>query len=269
MRPRERPLKVLCLLGGLLLATWLGIPCVFPGVEPEVVAQEKKPDAFAGDVRPLLTRYCAGCHGENKPKGGLNLTAQKGAAPAQDWKKVWDRVRSRQMPPVGQPQLTLEERTRLTAWLEGVFARHTIDGQPDPGPLRPRRLNVREYRNTLRDLVVAKDRPQPRRASYTAKPDGSINLYQIYPPPEHPCAFVTRTLPQDTSDGGFDTIGENLSIPPFLMEKYLRACSTTTSRSRARTSTAGISGTFASRSSVPRREPIAGICWGGRRSRHF
>jgi hypothetical protein len=218
MTLRARQLTILC-----LLATGLGILSVFPGVKSESIARGKESDGFGRDVQPLLTRYCVICHGENKPKGGLNLTALKGPEQVEAWKQVWDRLRSRQMPPAGQPQLTVEERAKLTGWIEGVFARHTIDGQPDPGPLRPRRLNVREYRNTLRDLVVAKDRTQPRRASFTAKPDGSINLYQIYPPPEHPCAFVTRTMPQDTSDGGFDTIGENLSIPPFLMEKYLRA----------------------------------------------
>ena len=33
---------------------------------------------------------------------------------------------------------------------------------------------------------------------------------------------MPRILPQDTNDGGFDTIADNLSLPPFLMEKYLR-----------------------------------------------
>ena len=167
-------------------------------------------------------KYCSGCHGESKPKAGLNLEALRGQEKPTVWKGVWERVRSRQMPPPGQPQPTAEERSRLTSWVEDIFAGHRLVGHADPGPLRPRRLNVREYRNTLRDLVVTGGRPQQWRANFAQKPDGSISMYQLYPPPEHPFAYTSRTLPQDTSDGGFDTVGENLSIPPFLMEKYFR-----------------------------------------------
>ena len=200
------------------------------GVNPEPIGSaepraEKKntTDAYSREVRPLLAKYCLSCHGDNKPKGGLNLASLKEAESFKVWKHVWDRLKSRQMPPSDQPQPTPEERDRLTGWIEKTFAEHTLDGHPDPGPLHPRRLNVREQMNTFRDLAVAKDAGRPRRATYTAKPDGSVNLYNaIIPPAEHPCAFVPRFLPQDTNDGGFDTIGENLSIPPFLMEKYFR-----------------------------------------------
>jgi hypothetical protein len=89
--------------------------------------------------------------------------------------------------------------------------------------LRPRRLNAREHANSFRDLAVQNDYARPRRTSYAPGKKGPISLYQaIIPPPEHPCAFVWRTLPHDTHDGGFDTISDNLSIQPFLVEKYLR-----------------------------------------------
>ncbi len=127
------------------------------------------------------------------------------------------------MPPSDRPQPTAQEREKVLAWIENVFAGRTLAGHPDPGPLRPRRLNAREHRNTFRDLAVTKGNGQPRRVSYTPKPNGIVSLYDaVIPPPEHPCAFVARTLPQDTNDGGFDTIADNLSIPPFLLEKYFR-----------------------------------------------
>ena len=175
------------------------------------------------DVQSLLAKYCQGCHGENKPKAGLNLVALRGQEKPQAWKGVWERVRSRHMPPPGKPQPTAAERALLLDWIEAGFAQHKLDGQPDSGPLRPRRLNVREYRNTLRDLVITGGKPQQWRANFADKKDGSVSLYQVYPPPEHPFAYTSRILPQDTSDGGFDTVGDNLSIPPFLMEKYFRA----------------------------------------------
>jgi mono/diheme cytochrome c family protein len=182
-----------------------------------------RPDTSPQQIRPLLAKYCVSCHGDKKPKAGLNLEPLPGQANVKVWKAVWDRLKSRQMPPADRPQPTAQERDRLTGWIEGVFAQHTLDGHPDPGPLRPRRLNVREHMNTFRDLATTRDSARPRRVTYAAKPDGTVNLYGgIIPPVEHPCAFVPRYLPQDTHDGGFDTIGENLSIPPFLMEKYLR-----------------------------------------------
>jgi hypothetical protein len=181
----------------------------------------------AEEARPLLAKYCYSCHGEQKPKAGLNLQALRDDQGPEVWERAWGRLKSRQMPPPDRPQPTPEERAQVMAWIEGALARHTPDGHPDPGPLRPRRLNAREYRNTLRDLAVRKGNPLPRRATYATKPDGSVSLYDaVIPPPEHPCAFVSRALPPDTSDGGFDTIGENLSIPPYLMERYLR-CSKT------------------------------------------
>jgi len=191
----------------------------------EVPAENKAVrDVYSQAVRPLLARYCFSCHGEKNPKGGLNLTSfpdrKESAIEPQTWKPVWERVKSRQMPPPGRPQPAAQERERLLSGIEDVFAQHTLDGHPDPGPLHPRRLNVREYRNSLRDLVVARS-SQPRRLTYSlAAADGRIRFFDSQP--EHVCAFVDRTLPQDTNDGGFDTIGENLSIPPFLMEKYLR-----------------------------------------------
>lgn len=203
----------------LLMPVWF----VAQGGESDVAGiAAESPDA-AQPIRPLLARYCLSCHGETKSQAGLNLESLQRQANGKAWKKVWDRLKSRQMPPPDRPQPTAEERERLTGWIESVFAKHTLDGHLDPGPLHPRRLNVREHMNTFRDLAVAKDSARPRRVSYAAKADGSLNLYAgIIPPPEHPCAFVPRFLPQDTNDGGFDTIGENLSLPPFLMEKYFR-----------------------------------------------
>jgi hypothetical protein len=61
-----------------------------------------------------------------------------------------------------------------------------------------------------------------RKTSFEPLKDGRISLYRMLPPPDHPTDFVARMLPQDTNDGGFDTIADNLSFPPTLLEKYLR-----------------------------------------------
>jgi len=221
------PTKWLILFAIGLSLSWVEVPAVRVGaVETKPSADNPTKDPFAQQVRPVLAKYCFSCHGEKKKAAKLDLASFAAAKP-QDWKHIWERVRGRQMPPADQPQPTAAERELLLSWIEGKFAGHTLDGRPDPGPLPPRRLNLREHMNTFRDLAFAKDSGRPRRTSYTNKPDGSVNIYQaVIPPAEHPCAFVARHLPQDTTDGRFDTIGDNLSVPPFLVEKYLR-CSKT------------------------------------------
>src|SRR5271154_6852174 len=71
------------------------------------------------DIRPLLAKYCFSCHGEKKSKAGLNLEALRDERDSKAWKLVWDRIKSRQMPPSGTAQPTAEERKRVTAWIEG------------------------------------------------------------------------------------------------------------------------------------------------------
>ncbi len=182
------------------------------------------------DIRVVLAKYCVSCHGETTPKAGLNLGSLGEPTHAADfipWAKVRQRIRSGQMPPADRPQPTAREREHVLGAVESVLARHTLDGQPDPGPWHARRMNVREYMNTLRDLVLYKGAADPRKRDprnppFATKPDGSVNTYRVLPPPEHLCNFVLQVLPQDTRDGGFDTVGDNLSIPSSLLEKYLR-----------------------------------------------
>ena len=128
----------------------------------------------------------------------VDLQGKKEEKDAKAWKLVYDRLRSRQMPPPDRPQPTAKERERLTNWLEDVFARHDLDGRPDPGPLRPRRLNVREHRNSLRDLAVVRN-SRVRRANYAPTKNGHVSLYDaVIPPPEHPRLADSRFRPQGT-----------------------------------------------------------------------
>jgi mono/diheme cytochrome c family protein len=205
----------------------LGILAAILACTGRLPAQEKNEAVLVTEyervIRPLQAKYCFSCHGATKPKGGIDLASRKGIEKPHAWKEVWERLRSRQMPPLGKPQPTAVERERMVAWIESVFAHETLDGQADPGPLRPRRLNAREYINTVRDLFVTGGKPSVRKTSFEPLKDGRISLYRMFPPPEHPTHFVTRFLPQDTSDGGFDTLAESLTIPPFFVEKHLRA----------------------------------------------
>ncbi len=55
------------------------------------------------------------------------------------------------MPPAGRKAPTDAQRELLVEWIHNNVM--TTDGKPDPGPFMVRRLNNREYANTVRDLL--------------------------------------------------------------------------------------------------------------------
>ena len=152
--------------------------------------------AFRTAVAPVLAKYCTGCHGPAKPKGGLNLASAVDDDSARSHRKVWERVREYVegglMPPEDRPQPSREEVGRLTTWIKSALKADDCGRTFDPGRVTIRRLNRAEYNNTIRDLI-------------------GIDF--------HPA----DDFPSDDVGYGFDNIGDVLSMPPILMEKYLAA----------------------------------------------
>src|SRR5437867_7449132 len=150
--------------------------------------------AFQVQVKPLLGKYCFGCHGEKK-KGDLDLRVYTDeAAVLRDrntFAKVMKNLQAHEMPPEKKPQPTPEEREIITAWIQAEIFKCDCD-HPDPGRVTIRRLNRVEYNNTIRDLVGVDFQP-------------------------------ADDFPADDSGYGFDNIGDVLSLPPVLLEKYLAA----------------------------------------------
>ena len=146
-------------------------------------------------VVPLLNKYCFDCHGRGKKKGDTVLDAFKDEAAAiQDpkvWEKVMQNVRTHTMPPDNKPQPTPAEADRILKWIEQRVFACDCD-HPDPGRVTLRRLNRAEYNNTIRDLVGVDFQP-------------------------------ADDFPADDSGYGFDNIGDVLSVPPVLLERYLAA----------------------------------------------
>jgi hypothetical protein len=95
------------------------------------------------------------------------------------------------MPPDDKPQPTQAERDLLSEWIDAVVNDCDCEN-PDPGRVTIRRLNREEYNNTIRDLVGVDFEP-------------------------------AADFPADDSGYGFDNIGDVLSLPPTLLEKYLAA----------------------------------------------
>lgn len=108
--------------------------------------------SFDSEAKPILAKYCITCHsGGDKAKGDVDFstaTADNVAAQYEVWESAIELVRSREMPPEGEPQPSEAERQQLFDWYKGRFEK--VEAQP--GFFAPRRLCATEYRNTLRSL---------------------------------------------------------------------------------------------------------------------
>jgi hypothetical protein len=175
----------------------LGLGAAKPPASPSPRVDRRVAEAQLNEtVMPVLREYCWDCHGDTEAKGGVNFDAHTNLmAVLRDrgtWERVIQTVRSGEMPPKKKKaQPNAEVRTNLVGWIERTL--FPIDpSRPDPGRVTLRRLNRVEYNNTVRDLFGVDFQP-------------------------------ADDFPQDDVGYGFDNIGDVLSMPPILLEKYLNA----------------------------------------------
>ncbi|HEY2894346.1 MAG TPA: DUF1587 domain-containing protein, partial [Pirellulales bacterium] len=166
------------------------------GAEPAPAASAATAAEFHAQVEPFFTRYCLKCHGAEEPKGEFSLQGYLSRATIvpnrEAWEKVSRKLHDREMPPEEEPQPEAAERERATGWIDQQLARFDCGRDRDPGRVTIRRLNRNEYNNTIRDLLGVDFHP-------------------------------ADDFPSDDVGYGFDNIGDVLSMPPILLEKYLSA----------------------------------------------
>lgn len=159
-------------------------------------AQASTDAAYVKQVRPLLETYCFDCHADAGAEADLQLQPFTTVAQVRDgratWLKVLAQLRAQHMPPADSDQPTAEERKLLVEWIDRTVNTVDCSGPVSPGRVTLRRLNRHEYRNTVRDLLGIDFQP-------------------------------AEDFPADDVGYGFDNIGDVLSLPPLLMEKYLAA----------------------------------------------
>src|SRR5712671_5057314 len=150
---------------------------------------------FRSEIQPILAEFCYDCHADGANKGGVAFDEFKSDQVLLEdrdlWWKALKNLRAGLMPPQKKPQPSIEQKERIERWIKSAVFQ--IDPQnPDPGRITVRRLNRVEYRNTIRDLMGVE--------------------------------FDTdKEFPPDDSGHGFDNIGDVLTLPPMLLEKYLAA----------------------------------------------
>ena len=111
------------------------------------------------------------------------------------FERAKDLIEQGVMPPADVDQPTATEKEPVLAYLQHALFYVDCSAGVDPGRVTIRRLNRAEYNNTVRDLVGVTFLP-------------------------------AADFPSDDVGYGFDNIGDVLSLPPLLMEKYLDAADT-------------------------------------------
>lgn len=171
------------LLGTCLSVCWINT--VSAGDLPVVSIQKES--------MLLLEKHCADCHAGELAEAGfrvdtLPLSIHDNATAAR-WQKVLNALNSGEMPPAEQAPIDKAEKADFLEHLANkmVDARRVLADQG--GTITMRRLNRREYGNTLRELLGVE-----------------INV---------------NDLPSDTGTGSFDTVGSSLYMSSTQFEQYL------------------------------------------------
>lgn len=151
---------------------------------------------FKSTIRPILQANCSTCHNPANPRNRINFLKSEEPTDVETrrglWRDVATQLRNRTMPP-GEAKISEADRLLAAGWIEERLRTSGCTGEPYAGYVAPRRLNRREYRNTIRDLF-------------------GVDL------------AIADLFPADEAGGaGFDTNGETLYLPPMMLERYLEA----------------------------------------------
>jgi hypothetical protein len=200
-------MRIITLLTTALVLPVIGLRAVASGAVDDHRVSESPNEAtapsplenqFKGIVRPFLESYCLGCHGKEKPKGELDLsayaTADSVAKDLAQWETVLEQLKSGTMPPAkAKQQPAAETRQSVVDWIHATRKHEGKKNAGDPGRVLARRLSNAEYDCTIRDLTGVDIRP-------------------------------TREFPVDpANEAGFDNTAESLTMSPALVKKYLEA----------------------------------------------
>ena len=214
-----------------------------PKPELEEVPVPRKEVATIGatleEARALMSTYCHRCHGREKMKGKVNLEA---LATRSDFlgnikvsRLAVEAVGHGEMPPEKEKQPTREERRRLAGFFNGIVDEY-VQANFKLEPVVMRRLNRYEYNNAVRDLLHLRGDIYPlpekviRAGNYFNPGSGrmpntvrvgnrTLGKNQVE---QHILKGVDPFAIDLQAEHGFNNQGEQLSIPPILLESFLK-----------------------------------------------
>ena len=177
----------------LTLLAWAGLLfCEMPQLQGAVEAGAVRAEVPAIH-KTFLENHCIECHGPEKQKGKVRLDTLAfhidSIETAEKWRKVLAQINSGEMPPDDYPKQP--EKNAKADFLEAlsntmVIARKALTDQG--GKITMRRLNRREYQNTLRAIL-------------------GVDI-------------EVSSLPADGSLETFDTVGSALFMSPDQFQLY-------------------------------------------------
>lgn len=149
-------------------------------------------DAVPATVGVFLQKHCSDCHADGAAEGGFQLKDLgqdlEDASSFAKWESLFDRVTDGEMPPAEADQPTAAAREQFLQQLGApLLSAHRIDR----GTVL-RRLNRREYQNTLNDLFGT-----------------NLDLESL--------------LPEDGRSHEFDNVGSSLNVSMVQLQAYLDA----------------------------------------------
>jgi hypothetical protein len=111
---------------------------------------------FVETVNPLLQTYCYGCHGDEKQKGGVQISALNpdfvNGHDAPKWHATLDMINAGEMPPRKSSQPSDDERRIIVDWMTQGIAKAKASHKGKSKQVI-QRLTKQQYSNTLQDLL--------------------------------------------------------------------------------------------------------------------
>ncbi len=155
--------------------------------------------AFQDSIAPLLRDYCVKCHGANQQKGDRRFDRLAGTITDDnslvDFQDILDQLNLGEMPPEESKQPSNQQRRKAIAALTKIIDRYHASRDRSSGQTVLRRLNSREYHNTVRDLL-------------------HLDVTMFDP---------TSTFPRDQTTDHLDNLGDTLVTSGHLLARYLEA----------------------------------------------
>ncbi|MBK8037847.1 MAG: DUF1592 domain-containing protein [Verrucomicrobiaceae bacterium] len=153
---------------------------------------------YEREVLPFLKQHCHACHDAKKAKAGfrvdqLGTDFLKGST-ADDWHEVINQINHGKMPPEEEPRPDAKAAFAVVEWVGAKLKEAEKQARMAGGRILMRRLNRREYANTVGDL------------------------FQLDP---NFVEKLKRELPADGKAEGFDRIGSALFFDQTQMASYL------------------------------------------------
>ena len=120
-------------------------------------SRAKVRQGFDREVKPILKKYCYGCHGETTQEADLRLDTLsdnfENHKVAETWVDALEQLKLGEMPPEEEQQPSAAELSTLTEWLTKKTTEAERNFSQHGNKNTMRRLTDYEFRNTMADLL--------------------------------------------------------------------------------------------------------------------